>query len=139
MYSIAGLSGTPGLEICSHVLSPIVFLKLKKSTGSLTTDLDLLETIAEKVSLNGPISLPNAIYMSFHKHIFTRPSSFVLLQQALKEDSVFVVASKRSNLDRCKLPVGIRLFVSAGHNESDISRVCLSLKRVSASVLSDYT
>ncbi|KAM0930985.1 hypothetical protein ACQ4PT_000674 [Festuca glaucescens] len=100
------LSNTAGLEISSHVLSPIVFLKLKKSTGSLTTDLGLLQTIAEQV---------------------------------LKEDSVFIVASKRSNLDRCKLPVGIRLFVSAGHNESDISRVCLSLKRVSASVLSGYT
>lgn len=47
---IAGLSGTPGLQISSHVLSPIVFLKLNKSTGSLATDLDLLETIAEQVS-----------------------------------------------------------------------------------------
>ncbi|KAM0869112.1 hypothetical protein ACQ4PT_040898 [Festuca glaucescens] len=101
-----GLAGTPGLEISSHLLSPIVFLKLKKSTGSLTTDLDLLETIAE---------------------------------QALREDSVYVVASKRSTLDRCKLPVGIRLFVSAGHTESDISKVCSSLKRISASVLSDHS
>ncbi|VAH88876.1 unnamed protein product [Triticum turgidum subsp. durum] len=84
----AGLSDAPGLEISSHALSPIVFLKLKKSTGSLATDLDLLETIAEQV---------------------------------LKEDSVFIVASKRSTLDRCKLPVGIRLFVSAGHTESDIT------------------
>ena len=50
LHLIAGLSGTPGLEICSHVLSPIVFLKLKKSTGSLATDLDLLETIAEQVT-----------------------------------------------------------------------------------------
>ena len=100
-----GLSDTPGLEISSHALSPIVFLKLKKSTGSLATDLDLVETIAEQV---------------------------------LKEDSVFIVASKRSTLDRCKLPVGIRLFVSAGHTESDISKVCSSLKRISASVLSDH-
>lgn len=99
------LSGTPGLEISSHVLSPIVFLKLKKSTGSSNTDIDLLETIAERV---------------------------------LKEDSVFIVASKRSPLDRCKLPVGIRLFMSAGHTDSDISKVSSSLKRVSASVLSDY-
>jgi hypothetical protein len=53
MNLIAGLSGTPGLEISSHVLSPIVFLKLKKSTGSLTTDLDLLETIAAQVGWNG--------------------------------------------------------------------------------------
>jgi serine palmitoyltransferase len=56
----------------------------------------------------------------------------------LKEDSVFIVTSKKSNLDRCKLPVGIRLFVSAGHTESDISTLSSSLKRVSASVLSDY-
>ncbi|KAM0858659.1 hypothetical protein ACQ4PT_047697 [Festuca glaucescens] len=97
-----GLSGTPGLQICSHLLSPMVFLKLKKSTGSLAADLDLLETIAE---------------------------------QALKQDSVFIVASKRSSLDRCKLPVGIRLFVSAGHTESDISKVCSSLNRISSSVL----
>jgi len=101
----AELSDTPGLEISSHVLSPIVFLKLKKSTGSPTTDLDLLETIAERV---------------------------------LKEDSVFIVTSKKSNLDRCKLPIGIRLFVSAGHTESDISALSSSLKRVSASVLSDH-
>lgn len=60
------------------------------------------------------------------------------LQQVLKEDSVFIVASKRSTLDRCKLPVGIRLFVSAGHTESDISKACSSLKRISASVLSDH-
>ena len=53
MYLIAGLSDTPGLEISSHVLSPIVFLKLKKSTGSLTTDLELLKIIADQVSLNG--------------------------------------------------------------------------------------
>ena len=81
-----------------------------------------------------PTILPHAVCMNFQEQIFTSSH-----QQVLKEDSVFVVASKRSNLDRCKLPVGIRLFVSAGHNESDISRVCLSLKRVSASVLSDYT
>jgi len=99
------LSATPGLHISSHVLSPIVFLRLNKSTGSLATDLDLLETIAEK---------------------------------ALKEDSVLVVPSKRSTLDRCKLPVGIRLFVSAGHTESDISKVCSSLKRISVSVLSNH-
>ncbi|GJN08448.1 hypothetical protein PR202_ga26367 [Eleusine coracana subsp. coracana] len=99
------LSDTPGLEISSHILSPIVFLKLKKLTGSPATDLDLLETIAERV---------------------------------LKEDSVFIVTSKKSNLDRCRLPLGIRLFVSAGHTESDISMLSSSLKRVSASVLSDY-
>lgn len=56
--------------------------------------------------------------------------------QVLKEDSVFVVASKRSIVDKCSLPAGIRLFVSAAHSESDLLKACESLKRVSASVLS---
>jgi serine palmitoyltransferase len=33
------------------------------------------------------------------------------------------------------LPLGIRLFVSAGHSESDIHKASESLKRVSALVL----
>ncbi|RWW50661.1 hypothetical protein BHE74_00043059 [Ensete ventricosum] len=53
----------------------------------------------------------------------------------LKEDSVFIVSTKRSVLDKCRLPVGIRLFVSAGHSESDIHKVCDSLTRVAALVL----
>lgn len=48
----AGLSGIQGLKITSDVLSHIVFLVLKKSTGSLKTDLRLLEDIADRVSLN---------------------------------------------------------------------------------------
>jgi serine palmitoyltransferase len=31
----------------------------------------------------------------------------VLYSQVLKEDSVFVVTSRRSTLDKCRLPVGI--------------------------------
>lgn len=58
--------------------------------------------------------------------------------QVLEEDSVFVVASKRSTLDKCRLPVGIRLFVSAGHSESDLHKAAESLKRVAALVLSHH-
>jgi hypothetical protein len=43
------LSDVPGLVVASHVLSPIVFLKLKKSTGSDKTDMHLLESIAKQV------------------------------------------------------------------------------------------
>ncbi|EPS58466.1 hypothetical protein M569_16349, partial [Genlisea aurea] len=50
----------------------------------------------------------------------------------LKEHSVFVAASKRSTIDRCKLPAGIRLHVSAAHTESDLEKVCDSLKKVAA-------
>ena len=121
----------PGLEICSHLLSPIVFLKLKNPTGSLAADLDLLETIADQVSFSALSTRPDKVYINFT----TTYSHTYFLQQALKEDSVFIVASKRSSLDRCMLPLGIRLFVSAGHTESDISKACSSLKRISSSVL----
>ncbi|XP_057727803.1 long chain base biosynthesis protein 1-like isoform X1 [Arachis stenosperma] len=97
-----GLSGISGLTIAGSQESPIVYLKLKKSTGSMQEDRRLLEAIAERV---------------------------------LKEDSVFVVASKRSTLDKCRLPVGIRLYVSAGHSESDLRKASESLKRVAKQVL----
>lgn len=60
----------------------------------------------------------------------------LLLMQVLKEDAVFLVTTKRSTLDKCPLPVGIRLYVSAGHNASDMLKAASSLKRVAASVLS---
>lgn len=49
--------------------------------------------------------------------------------QALKEDSLLVVNSKKSFLDKCRLPVGIKLFVSAGHSDSDLIKASESLKR----------
>lgn len=49
---VAGLSDIKGLEIASDPLSPIVFLRLKKSTGSSNSDLKLLEDIADRVSHN---------------------------------------------------------------------------------------
>ncbi|KAH7556951.1 hypothetical protein JRO89_XS11G0016200 [Xanthoceras sorbifolium] len=101
----AGLSDIHELSIASHIDSPIVFLRLEKSTGSVKNDLHLLEDIADR---------------------------------ALKEDSIFVVTSKRSTLDKCRLPVGLRLFVSAGHSESDLLKASESLKRVSAIVLKDH-
>ncbi|GAB4839146.1 serine palmitoyltransferase component [Ancistrocladus abbreviatus] len=101
----AGLSDLQGLEVASDPHSPIVFLRLKKSTRCLKSDLQLLEDIADRV---------------------------------LKEDSIFVVTSKKSPLDKCPLPVGIKLFVSAAHSESDIIRASESLKRVAASMLTNH-
>ncbi|XP_077234031.1 long-chain base1 [Tasmannia lanceolata] len=97
-----GLSDIPGLSIASNPLSPIVFLKLKNSTGSFKNDLKLLEDIADR---------------------------------ALKEHSVFVTTSRRSILDKCRLPAGIRIFVCAAHSESDLLKASEALKRVAASVL----
>ncbi|XP_022997022.1 long chain base biosynthesis protein 1-like [Cucurbita maxima] len=99
-----GLSDTPGLKLASDQESPIVFLTLEKSTGSIQNDLQLLESIAER---------------------------------ALEEYSVLVVTSKRSTVDKCRLPVGIRLMVSAGHSESDLLKATESLKSVAAVVLKD--
>uniref|UniRef100_A0A2C9US97 serine C-palmitoyltransferase n=1 Tax=Manihot esculenta TaxID=3983 RepID=A0A2C9US97_MANES len=100
-----GLSNIQGLSIASHPESPIVFLKLEKSIGSVKDDLKLLENIADR---------------------------------ALKEDSVFVVVSKRSTLDKCRLPIGIKLLVSVAHSESDMFKACESLKRVAEVVLNNY-
>ncbi|GAV89624.1 Aminotran_1_2 domain-containing protein [Cephalotus follicularis] len=97
-----GLSDVQGLAIASNQQSPIVFLKLEKSTGSLKSDMRILQDIADRM---------------------------------LKEHSVLVVASKRSTLDKCRLPVGISLFVSAAHSESDLLKACESLKRVASAVL----
>ena len=46
---IAGLSSIQGLSIASNPESPIVFLKLEMSTGSMKDDLQLLEAIADQV------------------------------------------------------------------------------------------
>ncbi|KAL0335085.1 UNVERIFIED_CONTAM: Long chain base biosynthesis protein 1 [Sesamum radiatum] len=97
-----GLSDLQGLEIVSHPESPIVFLRLKRSTGSTKGDLQLLEDIADHL---------------------------------LKEHSIFVATSKRSTVDKCKLPAGIRLFISTAHTESDLGKACQSLKRATALVL----
>nr|GEY02761.1 long chain base biosynthesis protein 1-like isoform X2 [Tanacetum cinerariifolium] len=53
----------------------------------------------------------------------------------LKEHSTFVVTSKMSSLDKCKLLVGIRWFVSAAQIESDLQKAYESLKIIAASVL----
>ncbi|KAK4476913.1 hypothetical protein RD792_016079 [Penstemon davidsonii] len=100
-----GLSDVQGLEIVSDPQSPIVFLKLKKSMGSLKADLQVLEDIADHL---------------------------------LKEYSVFISTSKRSTVDKCKLPTGIRLFVSAAHTESDLEKACESLKKTTSHVLAGH-
>ena len=61
-----------------------------------------------------------------------------MVLQLLKDHSVLVVASKRSTLDKCRLPVGIRLFVSAAHSESDLLKVSESLKTVAELVLKNH-
>ncbi|KAL6536026.1 serine palmitoyltransferase component [Orobanche hederae] len=53
----------------------------------------------------------------------------------LKEHSIFVATTKRSTVDKCKLPAGIRLYVSAAHTETDLEKTCESFKKAAALVL----
>lgn len=98
------LSSIPGLLIASSPESPVVYLRLERSTDSTKDDQHLLEDIAAHV---------------------------------LNEDSLLVVVSKRSTLDKCHLPVGIKLFVSAAHTESDLMKAADSLKRAASLVFKD--
>lgn len=59
-----------------------------------------------------------------------------IANRVLKEDSVFIVTTKKSHLDKCRLPAGIRMFVSAGHSESDLLKASESVKRAAESVIS---
>ncbi|KAL7119353.1 hypothetical protein ACP275_02G058100 [Erythranthe tilingii] len=97
-----GLSDVQGLEIVSDPESPVVFLTLKKSVGSMKADLQVLDDIADNL---------------------------------LREHSVFVATSKRSTVDKCKLPAGIRFYVSAAHTEIDLEKACDSFKKATALIL----
>jgi hypothetical protein len=73
----------------------------------------------------------------FSNHAFVLLLKLIkLFIQVLEEDSVFIVTSKRSLLDKCALPVGLRFFVSASHSKSDLLKAAASLKRVATLVLS---
>jgi len=48
----AELSKISGITIASNPESPIVYLRLEKSTGSVKDDLRLLENIAERVRID---------------------------------------------------------------------------------------
>ncbi|MBA0641624.1 hypothetical protein Goklo_026156 [Gossypium klotzschianum] len=80
--------------IASNPESPIVFLVLEKSTGSVKSDLQLLEDIADR---------------------------------ALKQEPIFVVASKRSTPDKCPLHVGIQSLTCLRHvnHSSESQQRCL--------------
>lgn len=136
-WETAGLSDIHGLSIASNPESPIVFLILEKSTGSMKNDLQLLEDIADWVSIVLWRHTRIFICYLFSQYLCWFGFLLLLHLQALKEDGVFVVTSKRSMLDKCRLPVGIRLFVSAAHSEADLVKACESLKRISAVVLRD--
>ncbi|XP_009757391.1 long chain base biosynthesis protein 1-like [Nicotiana tabacum] len=113
---------------------PELLVKLRQNIATLTkglSDIKGLELVSDPLS---PI-----IFLTLKKSIGTSKGDLQVLEDiadhVLKEDSVFIVTSKRSTLDKCKLPVGIRLFVSAAHTESDLVKASEALKRAAASLL----
>ncbi|KAJ8626215.1 hypothetical protein MRB53_019522 [Persea americana] len=61
-----------------------------------------------------------------------------IVNHVLKEDCVLLASSKRSTLDKCSLPAGIRMFVSAGHSDSDLLKASEALKRAATYVLLNH-
>ncbi|MCO5562522.1 hypothetical protein L7F22_016149 [Adiantum nelumboides] len=53
----------------------------------------------------------------------------------LNKELVLVSLTRRSVLDKCKLPAALRLSVSAGHTEGDLMAAAASLKKAAAAIL----
>ncbi|XAR60213.1 Serine C-palmitoyltransferase [Bertholletia excelsa] len=114
--------------------NPDVITKLKKNIAMLRKGLSEIQGLEIVSDAESPI-----VYLRLRHATSSLKEDLQLLKdiadRVLKEDSIFVVTSKRSTLDKCHLPVGIRLFVSAGHSESDVLKASESLKRAAAAVL----
>ncbi|BBN03841.1 serine palmitoyltransferase [Marchantia polymorpha subsp. ruderalis] len=58
-----------------------------------------------------------------------------IADQMLEKESVLISVTKRSFLDKCKFPIGLRLTVSAAHTEEELHAAAGSLQRVVQIVL----
>ncbi|CAN6587390.1 hypothetical protein ACFX2I_043181 [Malus domestica] len=118
--------------------NPDLITKLKKNIAELWKGLSGIRGLSFASSPESPIvflrlekadSLKNELQLQLLQNI---------ANSLLKEHSIFVVTSQKSTLDKCRLPLGIRLFVSAGHTESDLLKAAASLKSVAELVLKDH-
>lgn len=114
--------------------NPDLVSKLKENIAKLWKGLSDIPGLSIASNPESPI-----VYLRLEKPSGSAKDDLKLLEgiadHALKKDSVFLVVSKRSTLDKCKLPVGIKLFVSAAHSESDLLKACEALKRATNKVL----
>uniref|UniRef100_A0A2P2MSC5 serine C-palmitoyltransferase n=2 Tax=Rhizophora mucronata TaxID=61149 RepID=A0A2P2MSC5_RHIMU len=114
--------------------NPSLIKRLKENTAILWKELSNIQGLVLASNPESPI-----VFLRLEKPTGSVKDDLRLLEEiasrALKEDSVFLVTSKRSTLDKCHLTVGIRLFLSAAHSDADLLKACESLKRISASVL----
>ncbi|XP_021754721.1 long chain base biosynthesis protein 1-like [Chenopodium quinoa] len=116
--------------------NPNLISKLKENVAQLRAGLSNSEGLVVASDPLSPI-----VFLQLSKSTGSSEKDMQLLEdivdELLEKHNIFVVTSKRSTLDKCPIPVGIKLFVSAGHGESDIMKVCEALKMVVPSVLNN--
>ncbi|PON74892.1 Glycine dehydrogenase (decarboxylating) [Parasponia andersonii] len=119
--------------------TPGLITKLKENIAIIWEGLSGIAGLSIASNPDSP-----TVFLKLEKSTGSLKANMDLLQdiadRVLKEDSVLVLTSKRSTIDECPLPFGIKLFVSAGHSKSDLLlKASESLKRVAGSVLKGYT
>ncbi|XP_031401026.1 long chain base biosynthesis protein 1-like isoform X1 [Punica granatum] len=118
--------------------NPSLIRKLKENIALLWKGLSDIPGLSLASNPKSPI-----VFLRLKKPTGCARNDLQLLEDiaayVLKEGSICVVASKRSTLDKCRLPMGIRLFVSAAHSESDLRKACETLWRAAARILEENT
>ncbi|XP_057804026.1 long chain base biosynthesis protein 1 [Salvia miltiorrhiza] len=113
--------------------NPNLITKLEENIATLRKGLSNVQGLEIVSDPKSPI-----VFLKLKKSVgFLKGDLQVLEDLAnhlLKEHAVFVATSKRSILDKCKLPAGIRLYVSAGHTKIDLEKACEAFKKATALV-----
>ncbi|KAG8368638.1 hypothetical protein BUALT_Bualt15G0066400 [Buddleja alternifolia] len=114
--------------------NPNLITKLKENIVTLHKGLSDVEGLEIASDPQSPI-----VFLRLKKSLGSFKAELQVLEDianhVLKEYSIFIATSKRSTADKCKLPAGIRFYVSAAHTESDLAKACESLKKATAFVL----
>eukprot|EP00250_Pteridium_aquilinum_P020600 c24875_g1_i1 orf=202-2427(+) len=110
---------------------------LSKLQGNITFFRKALSDVPGLVITSHPMS--PIIFMHLKKTCGSFKEDSRVLQkiseQMVSKESVLVSVTTRSVLDKCKLPAALRLAVSAGHTEVDLSAAAAALRKVAASIL----
>uniref|UniRef100_A0A0C9S9D0 serine C-palmitoyltransferase n=1 Tax=Wollemia nobilis TaxID=56998 RepID=A0A0C9S9D0_9CONI len=114
--------------------SPELLVRLRENMRLLREGLSHIPGLKVLSDLSSPL-----VFLQLERSSGSFKTDLLVLQEIvdrmLEDESVLLAVSRRSLLDNCKLPAGIRLTVSAAHTESDLLHVIQSMKNVTASVL----
>eukprot|EP00252_Welwitschia_mirabilis_P000597 TRINITY_DN10576_c0_g1_i3.p1 TRINITY_DN10576_c0_g1~~TRINITY_DN10576_c0_g1_i3.p1 ORF type:complete len:258 (+),score=46.06 TRINITY_DN10576_c0_g1_i3:928-1701(+) len=114
--------------------NPEILVQLRENTAVLVEGISKVPGIKIVSDDSSPL-----IFLQLDLSLISYKDEAVLLnkivERMLHDEDVLLSVAKRSSLDSCKLPYGIRLCVSAGHTKSDLLKVVHSLKKVIDNVL----